>query len=199
VPELNLSPSLAAKIFNQEITRWDDPAVVAENPDADLPDLPITTVNRSDESGTTENFTEYLAATAGDDWPYEPSGDWPLSGTQSAQGTSGVVQTVQGAQGTIGYADASKAGTLGTARILVGDEYVPYTPEAAAAVVDASPRDETRAEHDIVVEIDRTTTAPGTYPLVLVAYSIACLEYADEEEGELVKAFLSYIASAEGQ
>lgn len=199
VTDLNLSPAVIAGIFDQKITNWNAPEIAADNPDATLPDLPISPVNRSDESGTTENFTEYLFATAPEAWTYEPDGVWPVAGGQSAQGTSGVVQTVQGGQGTIGYADASKAGELGTAKIKVGDEWVGYSPEAAAAVVDASPRAEGRAEHDIAVELDRTATTPGTYPLVLVSYSLACTVYADENDAALVKGFLSYIASEEGQ
>jgi len=199
VDSLNLSPEVLAGIFDRQITTWNAPEIAADNPDVTLPDLPITPVNRSDESGTTENFTEYLAATAGEAWPYEPSGDWPVSGGQSAQGTSGVVQTVNGGEGTIGYADASQAGTLGTASIKVGEEWVPYSPEAAAAVVDASPRAEGRSEHDIVVDIDRTTTTSGAYPLVLVSYTVACAGYEDATEGELVQAFLGYVASEEGQ
>jgi len=199
VDELNLSPAAIAGIFDQKITSWNAPEIAADNPEATLPDLAIAPVNRSDESGTTKNFTEYLAATAGQAWPHEASGDWPVAGGQSAQGTSGVVQTVQGGNGTIGYADASKAGDLGTAKIKVGDEWVGHSPEGAAAVVDASPRAEGRHEHDIAVELDRTTTAPSTYPLVLISYEVACTAYEDENEGALVKAFLSYVASDEGQ
>ena len=51
-----------AQIFDQKITTWNDPAIAADNPDAELPDTRITPVNRSDESGTTENFTDYLSA-----------------------------------------------------------------------------------------------------------------------------------------
>ncbi|MBD5786684.1 phosphate ABC transporter substrate-binding protein PstS [Cellulosimicrobium terreum] len=197
--ELNLAPATVAGIFDGAITKWNAEEIAADNPDADLPDLDITPVHRSDESGTTENFTEYLAATAADAWPHEASGDWPTEGGESAQGTSGVVQTVQGGEGTIGYADASKAGDLGTASIKVGEEWVAFTPEAAAKVVDASPRVEGRGEHDIAVELDRTTTEAGAYPLVLVSYAIACSSYEDEAQGNLVKAFLTYISSDEGQ
>lgn len=199
IDSLNMSPATIAGIFNQQITSWDDPAIVAENPDVDLPALDITPVNRSDESGTTENFTDYLAATAGDAWPYEASGDWPVPGGQSAQGTSGVVQTVADGQGTIGYADASKVGSLGSVAVKVGDAYVPFSPEAAAAVVDASPRAEGRPAASLVVELDRTTTAAGAYPLVLISYSMICTGYEDPVEAELVQAFMSYVASPEGQ
>lgn len=199
IDSLNMSPATIAGIFDQKITSWDAPEIAADNPDVELPALPITPVNRSDESGTTENFTEYLAAAAPEAWPHEASGDWPVAGGQSAQGTSGVVQTVTDGEGTIGYADASKAGSLGTVAVKVGDAFVPYSPEAAAAVVDASPRAEGRPDASLVIELDRTTTAEGAYPLVLVSYSLACTEYEDSADAELVKAFYSYIASEEGQ
>lgn len=199
IDSLNMSAATIAGIFARDITRWDDERIAAENPGVTLPDLAITPVNRSDESGTTENFTEYLHEAAPEAWPFDPSGNWPLTGGQSAQGTSGVVQTVQDGQGTITYADASRAGTLGTVALGVGGEWVPFSPEAAAAVVDASPRAEGRPETSLVVELDRDTTAPGAYPLVLVSYTVACTAYDDAADGELVGAFLEYVASEKGQ
>ncbi|GAB2683882.1 phosphate ABC transporter substrate-binding protein PstS [Thalassiella azotivora] len=199
VEELNLSPATIAGIFNQEITTWNAPEIAADNPGVTLPDTPITPVNRSDESGTTENFTEYLAAAAGDAWPHEPSGDWPVSGGEAAQGTSGVVGAVGAGDGAIGYADASQAGDLGIAKVKVGEEFVEYSPEAAAAVVEASERVEGRGEYDYAIDLARDTTEAGTYPIVLVSYSLACTSYEDEETAELVKAFLTYVASEEGQ
>ncbi len=199
ISTLNLEPATLAKIFNQKITRWDDPAIAADNPDADLPDLEITPVNRQDDSGTTDNFTDYLAAAAGPDWPYEPDGEWPVEGGEAANGNAGVVQAIRAGNGAIGYADASQVGTLGTVAVGVGEEFVEYTPEAAAAVVEGSPREEGREEGDIVIDVARDTTEGGQYPIVLVSYSIACTSYADANTGKLVKAFLSYMASDQGQ
>ena len=199
VEKLNLKPATIAKIFNQKIKKWNDPAIAADNPDAKLPDLEITPVNRQDDSGTTENFTDYLAATAAADWPYEPDGVFPVKGGEAANGTSGVIQAIQAGNGAIGYADASQVGELGTVAVGVGNEFVEYSPEAAAAVVEASPREEGREEGDIVVELERDTTEGGQYPVVLVSYSLACTTYEDEKQGALVKAFLGYIASEQGQ
>jgi phosphate transport system substrate-binding protein len=199
VEGLQLSPATVAGIFNRQITSWDDPAIAADNPDAQLPAKPIVPVNRSDESGTTENFTEYLKEVVPDAWPHEPSGDWPLTGGQSGAQTSGMVQTVSGGDGTIGYADASKAGDLGVAKIKVGENYVEYSPEAAAKVVDESPRVEGLGEHDLAIQLQRSTTAEGTYPIVLVSYTIVCSTYSDATKGELVKAFVGYVASEAGQ
>jgi len=199
VDNLQLSAATMAKIFNRQITTWNDPAIAADNPGATLPATPITPVNRSDESGTTENFTEYLAAAAGADWPHEPSGDWPVQGGEAAQGTSGVISAVQGGQGTIGYADASQAGELGTVAVGVGGEFVEPTPEAAAAVVENSPRVEGQGQYNFAVELRRDTAESGNYPIVLVSYEIACTQYPDEPQAGLVQAFLGYVISEEGQ
>ncbi|WP_448005644.1 phosphate ABC transporter substrate-binding protein PstS [Agromyces bauzanensis] len=199
VETLDLEPATIAGIFAGTIAKWNDPAIAATNEGVELPDLAITPVHRSDDSGTTENFTEYLGAAAPDVWTYEADGVWPFEGGEAAQGTSGVVDAVTNGTGTIGYADASRAGDLGTVAVKVGDEFVPYSPEAAAAIVDASPFVEGRSEGDLAIELDRTSTEAGVYPIVLVSYLIACQEYSEPDNVELVKAYLGYIASTEGQ
>jgi phosphate transport system substrate-binding protein len=199
VDELNLSPATLAGIFDQKITSWDDPAIAADNPDADLPDQAITPVNRSDESGTTENFTEYLGAAAADAWPHEASGDWPVAGGEAAQGTSGVVGAVEAGSGAIGYADLSQAGELGVAAIGVGEEFVAPSAEAASAVVENSENLAGRGQYDFAIELNRETTGSGEYPVVLVSYHVGCVEYADEEKAALVQSFMNYVVSEEGQ
>ncbi len=199
VDTLDLAPDVLAAIFDQEITTWDDPAIAADNPDADLPGTEITVVNRSDDSGTTENFLEYLSAAAPDAWPHEPDDAWPVDGGEAANGTSGVIEVVSTTDGAIGYADASATGQLSTAAIGVGPEFVEFSEEAAAAVVDASEPTEGRGESDLAIELARDTTESGTYPIVLVSYHVACMDYEDASQGELVKSFLSYVVSSEGQ
>ena len=199
IDELNLSAEVLAGIFNQKIRRWDDPSIAADNPGVDLPDLEITPVNRQDDSGTTENFTDYLHAAAPEQWPHDPDGVWPVPGGEAANGNSGVVQAIAAGDGAIGYADASQVGGLGVVAVGVGDGFVPYSPEAAAAIVEASPRESGRGPGDLVVELERDTTESGRYPIVLVSYSIACSRYDDPVVAEIVAAFLSYVASEQGQ
>ena len=199
VEELNLSPATLAGVFDRRITTWNDPAVVADNPGVTLPDLPITPVNRSDESGTTENFTEYLAAAAPEAWAYEPDGEWPVEGGEAAQGNSGVVAAVAGGQGTVGYADLSQAGDLGVARIGVGGQFVAPTPEAAAAVVEGSEPLPGRGPYDFALELDRTTAESGQYPIVLVSYHLGCIRYEDQLTADLVADFMTYVTSEQGQ
>ena len=199
IESLNMDADTIALIFDGKITNWSDPAIAALNEGVALPDLAITMVHRADESGTTSNFTDYLAK-ASTQWPYEKSGEWPNALGESGPGTSAVVQIVQDTNGAVGYADASRAGELGTVALKVGEEFVPFSAEAAAAVVDASPLAEgANGENDLAFKLDRTTTASGTYPLVLVSYHIICQSYEDENERALVTGFLSYVASEEGQ
>ena len=99
VEGLQLDPETLAKIFNQEISTWNDPAIAKDNPGVELPDTRIVPVNRSDESGTTQNFTEYLSEVVPSIWKYEVSGDWPVKGGEAAQGTSGVVEAVTAGDG----------------------------------------------------------------------------------------------------
>jgi phosphate transport system substrate-binding protein len=199
VDRLNMSSDVIARIFTGEITRWDDSAIVAANPEAKLPATTITPVHRSDDSGTTENFADYLHATAPQAWPHEPDGMWPLPGGFAADGTSGVTETVRSTPGSITYADASATADLGRVAIKVGEEYVPYSAEAAASVVDVSPRIENRYEHDLAFVLDRKIDKPFAYPMVLVSYLVVCSRYEDKAKGTFVKEFVAYVASAEGQ
>jgi len=201
VESLQLDPETLAKIFNQEIDTWNDPAIAKDNPGVELPDTRITPVNRADESGTTENFTDYLSQVVPSIWTYEVSGDWPVKGGEAAQGTSGVVEAVTAGDGAIGYADASQAGELGVATIKVGNEYVEPTPEAAAKILDESPeaKDLAKTPYMFPFELDRKTESQGTYPIVLVSYLIGCTQYGSADEAAIVKGYFNYVISSEGQ
>ncbi len=200
VDNLNLDAATIAKIFSGKIAKWNDPAIAALNPEATLPDLAITTVYRSTTSGTTENFTDYLSKAAPEDWPYEVSGDWPadLTGGEGAPETGDVASILSSGAGAIGYLDASRA-PGSTVSLKVGDEFVKYSPEGAAAVVADAKLEEGRKPFDLAFTLDRTTTDPTHYPLVLISYLIGCEKYADANQGALVKSLFSYIASPEGQ
>jgi phosphate transport system substrate-binding protein len=199
VKDLNLSPATIAGIFSGSITTWNDAAIVADNPGAALPSTAITPVHRGDKSGTTKNFTDYLDKAATGVWTAGAVEEWPTSGGEAANGTSGMVDAVKSGAGAIGYADESQAGQLGIAKIKVGDTFVAPSPEGAAAVVANSDRVAGRGEHDLAVSVNRTTTSADEYPIVLVSYHIGCVEYADQAKADAVKAFESYVISKDGQ
>lgn len=199
VEGVQLDAATIAQIFDGKITTWNDPAIADQNPDLDLPDTAITPVHRSDDSGTTDNFTDYLSQASDGAWSYDPDGVWPIQGGEAAEGTSGLVAAVKAGEGTIGYADESQAGGLGIVSLKVGEEYVEPSADAAAKVVAISPAAEGNGENNMAVEVDRTTTESGAYPLILLSYLIACPTYDDADEAALVKGYLSYIVSDEGQ
>jgi phosphate transport system substrate-binding protein len=199
VDDLQLSAPVIAGIFDGKITKWNDPKIAKDNPDADLPAENITAVHRADDSGTTENFVDYLSQAGEGAWPHEPDGMWPTKTGEAANGTSGVVAAVKNGSGTIGYADESQAGDLGVAAVKVGDDYVTPSAEAAAKVLEVSPRVEGRPDVDMAFDLDRKTSESGVYPVVLTSYLIACQTYDDQKTADLVKGYLSYIVSDEGQ
>ena len=199
VKDLQLAPATLAKIFAGQITKWNDPAIAADNPKAKLPDLAITAVHRGDDSGTTTNFTDYLNKTAGDVWTNPAKGVWPLQGGEAATGTSGVISSVTAGNGAIGYADESQAGKLGIAKIKVGSAFVAPSAKGAAAAVANSPRATGRGQYDMAITVNRTTTSADEYPVVLVSYHIGCVTQKDKATGDALKAFEGYVISEEGQ
>ena len=199
VDELKLDAKTAAMIFDGKITKWNDPAIAALNEGVDLPSTAISPVHRSDDSGTTENFTDYLNKAGGGAWSYDADGVWPIKGGEAAEGTSGVVAAVKGGEGTIGYADESQAQGLGIASIQVGSEFTAPSAEGAAKALAVSQPADTATDTMLAYDIDRTTTESGAYPLLLASYAIACQHYDDANEADLVKGFLSYVVSDAGQ
>ncbi|MET4093683.1 phosphate ABC transporter substrate-binding protein PstS [Arthrobacter sp. UYCu712] len=201
IKELKLDAVTVAKIFRGEIAKWNDPAIAALNPDAKLPDLKVTPVNRSDDSGTTSNFTDYLAAAAPEAWTDKSAGIWPASlKGENAKGTSGVVKTVTDTPGAVTYADDSAvSGKLGIAQIKVGDSFTKISADAAAKAVDAGKPVEGRNASDLSIKLDRTTTIAGAYPIVLVSFHVVCSSYDKQETVDLVKGFEKYVVSDAGQ
>ena len=94
VDNLVLNADVAAKIFDGKITTWNDPAIAALNSGVTLPATPIKVFFRSDESGTTENFTKYLKAAAPTAWTAEPGKKWTGKG-EGKEKSAGVATAVE--------------------------------------------------------------------------------------------------------
>jgi phosphate transport system substrate-binding protein len=110
---LKLTADLVAKIYMGQITKWDDPAIKAVNPGLSLPATPIAVVHRSDSSGTTWIFTNYLTAAAPSVW--KPGAgkavQWPTGvGGKGNDGVAANVKQINGAIGYVEYAYAAKNG-----------------------------------------------------------------------------------------
>ncbi|WP_049572021.1 phosphate ABC transporter substrate-binding protein PstS [Streptomyces sp. SBT349] len=200
IDHLNLDARTLARIFDSRIDNWNDPAIAELNPDADLPDLPITPFHRSDGSGTTDNFTSYLHASAPEDWPHEGDKSWKGRGGQSADGSSGLVGMVQQNEGAIAYFELSFAhqNSVSTVRVDTG------ASEPVEATVENSSNAIAEAEvigegGDLALQLDYATREEGVYPIVLVTYEIACDRGNAPGTLGLTRAFLTYTASEEGQ
>jgi phosphate transport system substrate-binding protein len=204
VKSLNLDAKTIADIFDGKVTTWNDPEIAGQNSGVNLPSTVIATVHRSDESGTTFNFTDYLSKAAGGAWADDPNTVWPatIKGGQGLEGTSGVIGGLTSTKGSIGYADDSAVkadGTLGVVSIKVGSDYNAPTANGAAKVLAASPAAPDRPATDLATDIDRTATAKGDYPLMLVSYLLACQSYSDSSTADAVKKYLTYVVSSPGQ
>ena len=200
VTKLNLSASNLAKIFNGKITTWNDPAIAADNAGVTLPSLPIQTFHRSDASGTSFNFSNYLNKTAASDFPAAANKQWPGTGGQSAQGSKGVAQAVKTTSGAIGYAEVSYAtsNNLNTAAIgNAAGKFVPLTIPNAANFIGKAQIDTTGGNYKF--NFDYTYSADDAYPAVLVTYEIVCSQGNDSAKLPLLKNFLSYTASSGAQ
>ncbi|MEU2160653.1 phosphate ABC transporter substrate-binding protein PstS [Streptomyces chengbuensis] len=193
------APTLAA-IFDSRITVWDHPDIRRLNPGVRLPELAITAVHRSDDSGTTQNLNAYLSGAAGDDWPYEAKKAWQARGGHSAAGSDGVASAVAATQGAIGYVELSFAATrkIDTVRIDTGAAE-PVAPSADTASRGIAQAKVVGRGNDMKLEFDHGTSADGAYPIVLVTYEVVCDTGNDPANLPALKSFLAYTAGEEGQ
>lgn len=200
VDDLVLDAPVLAKIFDSRIERWDAPAIRKLNPRADLPDLPIHAVHRLDASGTTENFSAYLAASAPRLWPYPASKSWQARDGHSAQGPEGVASQVAATKGAVGYLVLPSASASGipTARIDTGARE-PVTPSPKTASAALARAQVVGTGKDVTLRFDYSTRDADTYPIVLVTYEIMCDKGNRAAILPILKSFLAYTAGEEGQ
>lgn len=200
VSKLVLDAPTLAKVFDSQITKWNDPSIVKLNPGTKLPSTPIRASHRSDSSGTTDNFTSYLSTAAPSAWPHVHDKVWMAKGGQSAKGSSGVAEQVKRTPGAIGYVELSHAlaRNVPTVSIATGapdpvDASVLTASKAIAASTVAGTGD------DLVLKLDYATKAPGAYPIAMVTYEIVCDKGNKPTTWSATKAFLTYIAGTRGQ
>ncbi|GHI06665.1 phosphate-binding protein [Streptomyces cellostaticus] len=198
VDNLVLDAPTIAKIFDSKIKNWNDPAIAKLNPKAKLPDLKIQAFHRSEDSGTTDNFTKYLIATTPDNWKYSGGKAWQAQGGQAASGSAGVAQGVKQNSGAIGYFELSYAKDINTVSIDTGAK-APVKPSTDSATADIAAAKVVGTGSDLTLKLDYKTKAEGAYPITLVTYEIVCDKGNKADTLPATKAFLTYIASEDGQ
>ena len=187
---LTLDAPTLAKIFSGAITRWDDPAITALN--GNMPAEDIHVIYRSDASGTSDNFQQYLQAASGGAWTKGAGKTFNGGVGTSAQGNEGTSEAVKNTEGAITYNEWSYAmkqhldvAGIKTAGgvVHIGNDWVGKT------ISDVTIKGQ---GNDLVLDLSKVyaTTTPGAYPILLASYEIVCSKYPDAEVGKAVKAFM---------
>jgi phosphate transport system substrate-binding protein len=197
VTGLKLDPATLAKIFQGQITTWNDPAIKALNPGLTLPSTTITLAVRSDGSGTTANFSQYLVNAAGSAWKLGTGSTikWP-STAHAGNGGSGLAQIVKSTPGAIGYVDFSTAtaSSLSAASIKnsAGDYVAPSPAGATAAATHVTPKANLTFS---------TVDEPGaaSYPITYQSWDLVYSVQPNANDVALIKAYLGYLLGSTGQ
>ncbi|MDP1875951.1 MAG: substrate-binding domain-containing protein [Actinomycetota bacterium] len=176
---IQLKQTTLAKIFGGAITTWNHPEIKKDNPRiaTALPATPITISYRSDSSGTTNNFLQYLNAWAPsifgkvqDDMSTAFPGGKPPSNSVAGRGNSGVMANVLAKEGTIGYVDLGDAKGYPSARIQNAlGEFV--APSAASAAKNLA--NQTNVGSNGLVQLNYKNRVSGAYPIAIFSYALA--------------------------
>jgi len=190
VSKLQLDADTLAKIFMGTVPTWNDPAIAATNSGVTLPSEPIVVAVRSDGSGTTSNFSKYLAAaspsvftvTAGD------TVEWPSA--QAAKGNAGVAQLVKDTEGAVGYVDFSDAKATGLSFASIknkdGQFVAPSLDGASAALATAD------VKPDLTYNALNASGATA-YPITAGTYIIVYTTQSNAAMGNAIKGWINYV------
>jgi phosphate transport system substrate-binding protein len=198
---LQFKASTLAGIFSGKITKWNDPAIAADNPGVSLPATAITSVHRAESSGTTDNFTKYLTNATGSGWTYDHDKVWKAPGGDAETGSDGISAEIKKTDGSIGYTEWSFAlvNSLNIAKIYNGaGEWSTLSGDSAGKTIASATVKGANAD-DQQMAIDYNTTASGAYPIVLVTYEIVCEKGNTPAQLPLIKGFLGYTSSSAAQ
>lgn len=196
VRSLKLTGPVIADIFQGKIKTWNDSAIASINPGVSLPGTSITIARRSDSSGTTENFSQFLTEAAPGVWKLgsDSTINWPAT-SRGGNGNGGVAQIVKSTPGAIGYVDYADAKASGLSFASVknkaGNYIAPTTKSASAAA-------------------SRATVAPNltfsaiwasgssSYPITYQSWSLVTQAQSSQGNTKMLKAYLGYLLG-EGQ
>ncbi len=192
-PQLNLDGPTLAGIFLGTITKWNDPAIAALNPDVKLPDVDVVVVHRSDGSGTSFIFTDYLSHVS-PDWKSKVgkgvSVSWPVG--LGGKGNAGVAGQVKQTPGAIGYVELAYAHQnklpFANMKNAAGIFITPTVDSVTAALASATIPDDFRFS---------MVNAPGTtaYPIAGTTWLLVYAEQKDHAKGEKLVQFLKWAYS----
>ena len=197
VGQMVLNGEVLSKIYLGQITKWNDPAIKALNPRLNLPATAILTVHRSDGSGTTFNFTNYLGK-VNQEWQSKIGADtavsWP--GGIGGKGNAGVAASVQQTMGSIGYVEyayAKQSNLIYTDMVNAAGKRVKPTMDAFQAAAANADFSKVQDFYEIL------TNQPGaqSWPITAATYMLLRADYPADKNKDVLK-FLDW-ALKEGQ
>src|ERR1700676_2096547 len=192
--ELKFTPDALAGIFLGKISKWNDKAIASVNPGVNLPNQDIIVVHRSDGSGTTFIFTDYLSKVSSE-WKSQVGADtsvkWPVG--LGGKGNEGVAGSIRQLAGSIGYVELIYAAqnniTYGSVRNSAG-AFVKATLESVTAAAASAPK----MPDDFRVSI---TNAPGkdAYPISSFTWLLIPAQSKDPAKGKILADFLNWMVT----
>lgn len=185
-------------IYQGKITKWNDPALVAANPNIELPDKDIIVVHRSDGSGTTSIFTDYLSSVS-PDWEENvgkgTSVEWPVG--LGGKGNEGVYGTVMQNDGAIGYVELAYA--------IQNNAVLNFLQNKAGEYVQPSMQSTQSAMNDFGTALGDSLTVSlvngegtGTYPIAGYTYFLLFMDQQDCAKAEKIIQFMQWALGPDG-
>jgi phosphate transport system substrate-binding protein len=190
---LNFSGDVIADIYLGKISKWNDSRIAKDNPGVSLPDKSILPVYRSDGSGTTYIFTDYLSKVS-PEWMGKvgkaTSVKWPTGiGQKGSEGVAGMVRQTPGAFGYVELVYATSNNIeYGSVKNAAG-KFLKATPDGATAAAAASAK---TMPADYRVSITNAA-GPDSYPISSFTWLLIPVHFADASKGAAVKGFLTWM------
>ena len=191
VRNLKLTGPVIAKIFQGDIKTWNDQAIKSINPGVHLPSTAITIARRSDSSGTTENFSEFLVKAAPGVWKLGSSStiSWPAA-SRGGNGNGGVAQIVKTTTGAVGYVDYADAKASGLTFASVQNKdhnFVAPSPTSASAAA---------SQAKIAPNLTFSAIwAPGasSYPITYQSWVLVYQKQSSNNTAKMLRSYIGYL------
>ena len=199
VNSLKLTPGVLADIYLGKITTWNDPAIAKINPGEKLPSQPIVVVHRSDGSGTTYTFTDYLSHTSAE-WKAKvgtgKSVTWPAPSAVGGKGNEGVAGQVSNSPGAIGYVELAYVVQNHMPAAVLQNKAGKWIADAPGGVraAAASRPDVTPTNFSIVDE-----SCAACYPIAGYSWVVIFQNPQDKGRGKTIQDLFRWVSSADGQ
>ena len=188
---LKLDAPVIAGIFQAKITKWNDPQIAALNPGVKLPSTAITIAHRSDSSGTTQNFSEFLVEGAPSVWKLgsDSTINWPAN-SRGGNANGGVAQIIKSTAGAVGYVDYADAKASGLTWASIKNK--------AGNYIEPSVQSATEAASNAQVKPDLTFSAiwasgAQSYPITAQSWVLVYQKQSSSNTTKLLKSYIGYL------